>query len=623
LARLRIRDFSNNKKIEVPIEGLIFGRDGGDADIQLADPSISRRQARISYKTAAWTLETLGQPEGQRPPRPRILNEGETFTIGRSEFEVMEASVDGGDMDDAASKTIVPRTSATDADPQFEPKASDAERSGRSNSKSKRRSAGTEAEVASDEQGSSQDEAAPGGSDATGDEAPPQSIGALFVAVPKGLAYYLLNVPKMAFNPVGTVRTGVAEQPAQTMGRIELIGYALPSMLAVGLLGSIAGGIAGLIRGAGFDFLAFVPIGPAIGAVVGALITGYFFHLVFEWLVRVVLKGRTNARSRTNYFLQFQTVLVLLAVPNFIGAILGALPIPFINLLGPLLTTLASVISLFVVYQWFVSFEVANWVKLALKILGLLAVIGAGIGFVKGVITTIQGLASSTGGAEKVEKAVAGAETELKAAQDEGETAKTEGKEAVAEGARTEGEGSARDAVAKQGETGDVGAGSKAEGPDAKLGAKNDAKTDAKTDEAVAKAPDPAPEKVTQKVAENVAEKTPERATEKASDTTRTKKAAPMAEAGGTPSVDYGDYVRKRTAIERTLAADPTILESKELKELYGDYEKSVHKLEKKWKFEVFKHQDQKHLSEHLKNAELFRKTSKQVDELAAKLGVR
>ena len=70
MGQVTLRDLSTNEDIVVPPEGYIFGRVGGDADIQIEDNSISRRQARVSLKGGMWLLETLAVPAGAKAPRP-------------------------------------------------------------------------------------------------------------------------------------------------------------------------------------------------------------------------------------------------------------------------------------------------------------------------------------------------------------------------------------------------------------------------------------------------------------------------------------------------------------------------------------------------------------------------
>ena len=93
MAQLTLRDIASNEEIVVPPEGFVFGRAGGDADIQLDDATIAKRQARISSFQGRWVLEVMVVPPGQRLPKPQPLQEGQTFYIGESEFEVVALEV--------------------------------------------------------------------------------------------------------------------------------------------------------------------------------------------------------------------------------------------------------------------------------------------------------------------------------------------------------------------------------------------------------------------------------------------------------------------------------------------------------------------------------------------------
>ena len=108
MSQVTLRDLATNEDIVVPPEGFIFGRVGGDADIQLEDNSISRRQARVSLKGGMWLLETLAVPQGQRAPRPVQLQEGATFNVGQSEFEVVQIEADEEEEIDPGARTIAP-----------------------------------------------------------------------------------------------------------------------------------------------------------------------------------------------------------------------------------------------------------------------------------------------------------------------------------------------------------------------------------------------------------------------------------------------------------------------------------------------------------------------------------
>ncbi len=593
MAQVTLRDLSTNEDIIVPPEGYIFGRVGGDADIQIEDNAISRRQARVSLKGSQWLLETLAVPQGQRAPRPVQLQEGATFLVGQSEFEVVQIEADEEEPEiDPSSKTFAP-TKGRPA-PAPAPAAAPA-----------RKAPPPPVNARTIPSGAPQKRAPTAAAqEAASDEAPAKGIGAMFVAAPKGLAYYLLNVPKMLVNPIGTVRKTIEEQPNEPMGRIELIGYALPALLATGMLGAIATGLAALI-GPGHHFLlmSFLPIPAIIGGFIGAIVTGFVFHPVMTWII-TKLKGESDARSRTNYFLQTMTLSILLAVPNAIGLILGALPIPFINLLGPLLSVVATLVSIYVTIQWFEYFKVFKWVKTVLMVLGALAVLGAGVGFVTGLIATIRGFGSGS-------SASAGSTDTGEVAENSGEpeVMPTDAEEAKAWVKKKQEAALAKAAAAQK----------------AALAQANDAAENAEPVEAPEKPEKPAkpePKPVVK------AEPKPEPRVEPKADpepvAVKDTPPAPKEEPMPTGNSAYATFARRRDAVEKQLENDPTVLQkSADVQRLYGEYIEAAYDLDKKWGKETSKKPERARLNAHLRDAELYGKSGKTIDQLAGKLGIK
>ncbi len=587
-----IRDVNTNEEIIIPPEGLIFGRTGGDADIQLDDNSISRRQARVSLKGGNWLVETIAVAQGQRPPRPVTLVEGQTFIVGNNEFEVV--SIAEADQEEEAPP---PKPAARPAAPKPGSARAPTMKTAPAANPPKKAAAPVKRAPppeADDDDDEGADEGSAGGAD---DAAASKGFGAMFVAVPKGIAYYLLNVPKMLFNPMGTVRKGIDEQPAEPMGKIELIGYALPSMVATAAIGAWAFGLSRLI-GAGhyFEPMSFIPIVPLIIAVIGAIIIGFVFHPVMEWIIRK-LGGESDMRSRTNYFLQLQTVSIILAVPNAIGLIVGVLPIPFINLLGPLLSAAASLVLTFVMYQWIVSFNMIKWVKYVVLVGGALTLIG-------GIINTVRG--GHGGSAEVATVDTSAADEAIEKAQAEAEKAAAGNPEALK--ALQE----ARAATALARKNGAAAAAAEEANEKAEKAEK------AEKPEKVEKAEKPPrPEKVVKKEPEPEPEPTiTEEPVAKAPP-------APEPKASG-KSAGYGEFARKRDLIEKQLAADPTMLSaSKDLQEAYGEYLKDTSEIDKKYQKDIAKNSGKARLYEHLRDAELYQATGKQVDSIASKLKIR
>lgn len=593
MAQVTLRDLATNEDIVVPPEGYIFGRVGGDADIQLEDNSISRRQARVSLKGGMWLFETLAVPQGTRPPRPVQLQEGSTFAIGGAEFEVVAVEADEEEPD-AGAATIAPGRG------NMKPVAPAKKAPAPSNAKTAAASSAPPAKRAAPAK-------AAGGAEPE-EEAAPTDIKALFAGVPKGIAYYMVNVPKLLVNPIGTVKKTIEELPNEPLGRTGLIGYSLPALLATGFLSSWAAFLAALIGpGHSFQLMLLIPIVPAISAVIGAVVTGFVFHPVMTWIIKF-LKGESDARSRSNYFLQLMTVNIVLAVPSALGTILGSLPVPFIGLLGPILGVVATIAGIYVYYQWFSFFKVVDWFKKVLLVLGALAVLGAVWGVISGVIATVKGFGSGGGGSVDVAE-VADGEVDLGEMPTDPEELKawSEKRQAALMAKAKADTQKAMDAAKAAQDTANAAVEDAKEKVDA---AKEDAKT-------------PPPPEKTEKP-EKV-EKSPEPKAVAAPEPTRDT--PPPAKVEASPvaaSSAYGTFARRRDAIEKTFEADPVLLQkSPELQGLYAEYLDDAYEIEKKYQKEWSKKPERRLLIQRLRDAELFQKTGKTVDQLAGKLGIK
>ena len=584
MGQVTLRDLSTNEDIVIPPEGFIFGRVGGDADIQLEDNSISRRQARVSQKGGMWLLETLAVPQGSKAPRPVQLQEGASFAVGQSEFEVVQIEEDE---EEPAAPTLAPTKGKPGPAPVSaqpagkKPNAPPNAKTVPSASQQKRPDAPKAEEPAAEGKG---------------------GIGAMFVGVPKGIAYYLLNVPKLLVNPVGSVRKTIEELPTEPLGKTEIIGYSVPAIFIAGALPSIAGGIAGLIGpGHVFSLMAFLPIPAAVSAIIGALINGFFFHRIAEWVI-TKLKGKSDARSRSNYFLHLMTVTIIVAVPNALGTILAALPIPFINLLGPLLMVVGSLASLYVMYQWMVKFEVVKWVLLVIKVLAVLSLLGTGYGFVTGLINTIRGFGSGGGSSPA---AVDTGSSELgEMPTDPAEAAEwSKRKQEELEAAQKKAQAAADD--------------TKDDAEDAKPEPVKAAKKD---DPPAAK-----PEKAEKPEKPEKAEATPPPPVKDIAPAPKDTPPAPTKDDSvASPSSGYATFAKRRDAIEKLLEADPTVLKkNSEVRELYGDYVEFAYDLDKKMQADNKKKPERAKLNARLRDAELYEKSGKTIDSLAAKLGIK
>lgn len=387
--RLEVRDLESSTVYDVPAGGAVIGRERAKTDIALRDESISKRHARIFLENGAWFLEDLNSSNGTFVDEVRItapvqLGKGAVFSLAQRKFEVI--FIEGAN--------------------------------GVSSSNGRASAAANRDSIS----GGGQDEVGVGSGSEDDDNAESKGVAYFFVAVPKAIGFYLLNVPLMAVNPIGTIRKGVEEQPHAAMGRMELAAYFIPANVFTPLLGSIAAVIATLIAGGGFAFGVLITALPvaAVSGVIGGVI-GFFFHPITTWIINF-LKGESTARSRTNYALMFLTFTVLAAVPNALAVILGSLPIPFINLLGPLLTMVVSGIGLFLAYQWVKAFRLVKWVEYVILVLGILSVLGTAYGFITGLIHQLTGggpsIASSGGSVDIPEMTDAEKEALRAAGQD-------------------------------------------------------------------------------------------------------------------------------------------------------------------------------------------------------------
>jgi len=328
--RLEIRDAEDQTVYDIGPEGAVLGRERAKTDISLRDESISKRHARIFHDEGAWFLEDLGSSNGtyvddQRISGPVLISQGMAFSLAQRRFDILY--LDGGasaPVDDFPPPGMMPpHQEETGGDMPPLP--------------------GMESQVYVPTEGHGDDDGFGGGAD----EAENTGIKYFFVAVPKAVAYYLVKVPLMGLNPIGVIRKGVEDQPLPAMSKMEVAAYAIPAGIFGALVGGVFGAIAALVNGAfGAAIGALVASLPA-AAIAGAIggVFGFFGHPILEFIVRI-LKGESTPKSRSNFFVMSYTFAILTAVPNGIATVVSALPVPFIRLIGPLLSVLASLVGL-------------------------------------------------------------------------------------------------------------------------------------------------------------------------------------------------------------------------------------------------------------------------------------
>jgi hypothetical protein len=261
---LQLKDLASQKLITVPEEGLTFGREGGDAQVQVADMGVSKRHAEVFCEGGAWFLKDLGSSNGTMLANERIADAteilpGDVFQLSKRKFEVLKVVEDdaGGEEEDAPPMTEPERK----APAKPAPKAAAAKSAP---PPAKKPAAQKMAPAGGREPTRAAHAAADDGDDAGGgEEIGNASVGQVLAGVPKAVGYYLVNVPLMLLNPFGTIRKGIEEQPKDPMGKMELIAWALPGNIFSGAMGFIAGLISQLIVGA-----------LSIGSLISGLIVG-------------------------------------------------------------------------------------------------------------------------------------------------------------------------------------------------------------------------------------------------------------------------------------------------------------------------------------------------------------
>lgn len=552
--RLELRNLQNQETYWVSPEGMIFGREGGPADIRVADQSVSKRHAKVYQRDGTWFLEDLKSVNGtvvnsKRITEPMPLSQGFVFALSKHKFEVVR--IEGEELGTAASLSQRSR----DIEPP--PPRQDA-------SASKRRQPAPPPQQGLDDdyaQGQSGGRDRPSSGASAGPAGPEaKGVGYFFVAVPKAVAYYMAAVPLLALNPPGTTRKGIENMRFMPMGRMELIAYALPAFFFASMCGTIGAVLAIVIGGGGIGTALGGAVSGIISAVIGAVISaaiiGYFGDRILAWFIRL-LKGDSDARARTNYLLAVFTSTVLVAIPNALSAIFTALVarlsakfgfIVLLNVVPIAVTTLAGIVTLYVAYSWMKHFGVHHIVQKILIALMALSLLGGLAGIATSAIAAVSSIGSGGGGdvdgvdAEAAAKAQEAAK-ELAAAMASGDA------DAIAkaqEKAKKQAEemAAAAEAAAKKAEKAGEEAAEKAK---AEM---------AKAEKAAEDATEKAAEKATEK-----AEKVVEKATEKA-------EVAEKAIATATPSAakgaaKYAQFVEQRSAVEKAIEEDPTLLKGR------------------------------------------------------------
>lgn len=629
-ASLELRDLKTSQTMLVPPDGLVFGREGGDADVTFRDAGISKRHARVFQQGNSWMLQDLGSSNGTWMKGQRIgdavkLNPGDIFILNKQQLQVMQVVMptsagaetygdmpaQGGDEEEEQPNEPTPK-------PQPPPKAP-GRGSPEPRSAANKVPAGSankkpppqmlrpapdelpeEPEPAAREDGDEPpaDDGMPddtGAADgaAAADQLKSAGIGYFMVSVPKAIAYYLGAVPVMLFNPVGTIRNGPKKQKFEAMGPMGLIPYALvPGLIGavLGFLGNVVAQLVGMIFYHGGlsigSLLGSLIVGPIV-AVVVAVITGFVFHPVLNWIVKF-LKGTSDPKSRTNYFIQMQTATVLVQVPSFLAPIMLMIHLPLIGIVPLIVGFACSIITLFVAYTWFVHFNVVKWFQYVILAIGGLTALStlAGLpGAIRGG-GSVGAVAVGSGSTADMDDAMAKLKAQAEEAQKNGEAARKDA-QAQIDKAMKDAKGATDDAKA----------------------AVDQAKEDAKE---ATKPPPPAKD-----VKEAKDTPPPPKKDEKVA----AKDSPPPAKDPGGDG-KYSSWNSHREQLEKLVTDDPQVLDRVGgLADMYKKYERLAYEAEQKCAKATAKAPSDRRYNEHMRDLELFKQTNGLVADMWERTG--
>lgn len=455
--KLELRDLQTDGSLFIEEEGTVLGREGGDAQIKLKDMGVSKRHARIYGRQGEWFVEDLNSSNGtyvdeQRVRGPVQLGPGAVLTLSQQQFEVVQ--VLGGDQLTRRADMSNPGAWIEESVPVPSERPSEGTRSARPSGEYRLEKSGGGSSKRRAPPVPSEDAPTPPPEPPTAGAEPrpwqtseptmglPQAaalvekkgVGDFLAAVPKAILYYLRELPRLAVNPIRYVDGVVAEQPMEAMDPVELIAYALPANLFTAAVGFSCLLIAQVVTGtlSLWGVLPLVPLAIAVGASVAS---GFLLHPVLGWLVKV-LKGSSDTRSRTNFFLMMNSAVMLLAVPGGLATLLALVRLPFLNLLPTLLSLAASLILSWIAYRWFTRFQVIQWFRYLILLGGALACVSGAWALVHTTVANLRALgargeaasAGEPGKATEVAKEgeVAQAERASPAAETSGAAVETE-----------------------------------------------------------------------------------------------------------------------------------------------------------------------------------------------------
>jgi predicted component of type VI protein secretion system len=635
--KLEIRNLSSSASYTIDPDGAVLGREGSKADIILRDQAVSKKHAKIYEKNGKWYLEDLASSNGtflenRRITEPVILTPGSVFALSENQFEVVQIVNGKAALDMETDAADSPDRNVLDDLPPLGMTPGDSVDGEGKRSRPMRSSPSSR--IASPAQA---------GADPAdlGDEgAEKQGFGFFMVAIPKAIAYYLAAVPLMALNPVGSIRKSIENQKLPALGPFPLIAYAAPVNVFSLVIGVVVGMIAALINGV--FTLPIVPLimGVAIALVVSA-IGGFLVHPLGKLVINRWLKGDSDDKSRTNWYITQLTASALVAIGGGLAGIIAAIPVPFINVLPAVIVFAGSMISFFVFYSWFKYFNVVNWFNKVMMVLGVLVLLQGAWGVVSAVLASISGLGSGGGvnmaavgtagdltAEQKAALEAAGANVEeaQKRAQEMLEKSgavNADAQEAMKKAMAAATDPANAEALVKQAQENAKAMQAAAEKTAAA------AQKEADKAEKTAAAVDKAAEKTAKEEDEEDMPKKPEKPVLAAApveddEVARPTKAAltttSNTPAGAGPSGAFQEFIQQRKEVDDAIEKDPTLLKKKDLLTSYEKYLRKTFEVRARWKKKKAKDEAGQRINDRLKDIEVYEETAKMVTELHRKI---
>ena len=430
---VEVRNLQSGETFSVGIDGLIIGRQGGGAAVQVEDRSVSKKHCRLFTDGTSWFLEDMGSVNGTIVDGSKIgaavpLQSGLVFSVSKHRFEIVRVPGKGRSAFVAAPPEVETRTAMRHNGQNAQNLPSDL----RKDPIPKKRAAagpprpfdddlapvpseptnrGNNLPLASDQDFPS--EALPsfvaGSPDGAGDGAvlgidqyEDLSPGE---ALTLGVSYAMKTTPMLALKMLAlkapsTVKSHIEQPPLPALEKLPLAMAVLPAFVALITIPFAAGAIAAAIAG-NFSLVSFLlaPIAGVVGGAIGALLLGFLGHVILSWVIDK-LGGSSDARSRTAHLAMGVATSLVFLLPQVLSTILTGViarltsvssAFSLLMIIPALIGLIATPLPMYVQWCWWKSYGVAKWFQtLILVLMAVFMLIG-----VAGCISTIADAVSA------------------------------------------------------------------------------------------------------------------------------------------------------------------------------------------------------------------------------------